>query len=142
MVIFDLDGTLSLVGNRVRHLQKNPKDWDSFFAEAGKDLPNLPIIKIFKILFEAGEYIKIITGRSEEYKKITLVWLYNHKIYLNQKNLHMRKKGDTRDDTIIKQEIIQPFLNKIEIVFEDRTKVVNMWRNLGITCLQVASGDF
>ena len=27
-------------------------------------------------------------------------------------------------------------------IFDDRNKVVNMWRSLGITCLQVANGDF
>ena len=27
-------------------------------------------------------------------------------------------------------------------VFEDRASVVKMWRDLGITCLQVDEGDF
>ena len=27
-------------------------------------------------------------------------------------------------------------------VFEDRDRVVKMWRDLGITCFQVAEGDF
>jgi hypothetical protein len=27
-------------------------------------------------------------------------------------------------------------------VFDDKTKAVKMWRDLGLTCFQVAQGDF
>jgi len=27
-------------------------------------------------------------------------------------------------------------------VFDDRDKVVNMWREIGLTCMQVAPGNF
>ncbi len=30
----------------------------------------------------------------------------------------------------------------IEYVLDDRTQVVDLWRSLGLTCLQVAYGDF
>lgn len=31
---------------------------------------------------------------------------------------------------------------RVEIVFDDRNSVVKMWRLLGLTCFQVAEGDF
>lgn len=31
---------------------------------------------------------------------------------------------------------------RIAMVFDDRDKVVAMWRRQGLTCLQVAPGDF
>ena len=31
---------------------------------------------------------------------------------------------------------------KIDLVFDDRNKVVDMWRNRGTTVVQVAEGDF
>ena len=32
--------------------------------------------------------------------------------------------------------------DRILCVFDDRTKVVNMWRDNGLSCFQVAPGDF
>jgi len=52
---------------------------------------------------------------------------------------------DYRDDRIIKEEIyrekIAPVYNAL-FVLDDRDRVVAMWRDLGLTCLQVANGDF
>ena len=36
----------------------------------------------------------------------------------------------------------EEFGGKIDIVFDDRNKVVDMWRARGTTCVQVAEGDF
>ena len=57
----------------------------------------------------------------------------------------MRKNNDFRGDEIIKKEIyIEKIKDKYNILFvlDDRQKVVNMWRDLNLTCLQVANGDF
>ncbi len=61
---------------------------------------------------------------------------------LDSKDLIMRKSGDFRSDVIIKPELIKPFADKIEILFDDRDGVVDMWRKMGYTCLQVAPGKF
>ena len=31
---------------------------------------------------------------------------------------------------------------QVDYVLDDRNQVVEMWRSLGLTCLQVADGDF
>ena len=64
----------------------------------------------------------------------------------------MRKDGDYRKDTIVKDELLTNVLkilnNEYEgitwnpIIFEDRKQVVDMWRNKGFTCYQVAPGEF
>jgi hypothetical protein len=36
----------------------------------------------------------------------------------------------------------QKHIDDIVCVFDDRQKVVNMWRDMGLTCMQVAPGDF
>jgi len=60
---------------------------------------------------------------------------YNH--------LRMRAAGDFTADEELKRQWIQEYkLEDIICVFDDRTKVVNMWRDLGLTCFQVAPGDF
>jgi hypothetical protein len=74
---------------------------------------------------------------------LTEDWLKFYDIDYNQ--LIMRRTGDTRKDSIIKEEIfweqIEPHYNVIA-VFDDRDQVVKMWRSLGLKCLQVDYGNF
>jgi hypothetical protein len=32
-VVIDIDGTISYVGERLKYLQQEPKDWDSFYKK-------------------------------------------------------------------------------------------------------------
>ena len=57
----------------------------------------------------------------------------------------MRAEGDRRQDDLVKSDL----LDKIRIdgfdpviAFDDRDKVVKMWRERGLRCLQVDRGDF
>ena len=142
MIVFDMDGTLALVGDRIKHIEKTPKDWDSFFSESMSDLPNNPIIDIFIALEEIGKDIIIVTGRDERYRNETLRWLTFQGILIHTRDLYMRPAYDKGKDTEIKKELVADFAHDIEMVFEDRSSVVKMWREMGITCLQVADGDF
>lgn len=57
----------------------------------------------------------------------------------------MRKNNDFRPDEEIKKEIyFDKIINNYNILFilDDRAKVVKMWRELKLTCLQVDDGDF
>ena len=38
-VIIDIDGTISKVGERIKYLQSEPKDWDSFYNDCFEDEP-------------------------------------------------------------------------------------------------------
>jgi len=50
---------------------------------------------------------------------------------------------DFTPDEELKRRWIQEYkLEDIMGVFDDRTKVVNMWRDLGLTCFRAAPGDF
>lgn len=144
-IIFDLDGTLSITDHR-QHFLKGPNpNWDAFFEAAKDDAPNIPIIKTYIALQNSGYDMQIWTGRSSEVKEDTLHWLRNNAIFPNE--IRMRKVNDHRHDTIIKEEWLKDYLktNKIEnilCVFDDRKKVVDFWRSKGITCLQVAEGNF
>lgn len=143
-VIFDLDGTLADIKKRRKHLDKEVPDWKSFNNGMEDDIPNKPIVGLYRTLWESGSYdLIIVSGRSEEYRKFTEQWLsWNHIPY---KKLIMRKKNDFRSDDSIKEDIlknIQSNGHNIVFVVDDRQKVVNMWRRNGITCLQCDVGDF
>lgn len=141
IVIFDIDGTLADCSERVHHLEKSPKDWESFFDGMESDRSNHPVVEICNAMAKTGHYVLLCTGRYERHRKITENWLSDNSISYNE--LRMRPDDDKRPDTEIKREMISDEeLKKLLFVVEDRERVVDMWRNLGITCLQCDSGNF
>lgn len=59
--------------------------------------------------------------------------------------LYMRGLSDARQDAVIKKEICQREIEtrfEVLCVLDDRNQTVRMWRKLGLTCLQVAPGNF
>ncbi len=156
-VIFDLDGTLALIGHRKHFVEcdKKDQDWDAFYEGCDKDDPNPDIFELFRNLTdntrdpenEKDIYkVLIFSGRSEVVREKTIIWLRSHTgfgtDYLNG-ILKMRPAGDfTPDDELKKKWAEELGIHRIAMVFDDRDKVVKMWRSLGLTCLQVAEGNF
>ncbi len=57
--------------------------------------------------------------------------------------LRLRKSGDRRIDVIVKREMLAGIdETKVLFVVEDRNRVVEMWREEGLVCLQCAPGEF
>ncbi len=131
-VICDLDGTLAL-------LNRNPYD----ASNCDKDELNDPVANIVKTFKEAGHQIVLVSGRSDEFKPQTLVFLEKNKIPYDA--LLMRRAADKRKDSEVKLEIYEQQIKDkyyIDFVLDDRNQVVDMWRSLGLVCCQVAPGDF
>lgn len=142
-VIFDIDGTISDSAHRVKYAAE--KDWKTFFKLMPLDNPKLEIVEIL-VMYHASDYdILLVTGRGEEHREATVAWLGKHGILSLVRQIYMRPLKDFRADTEIKKEIyysqIEPHY-KVSSIFEDRSSVVNMWRSLGLTCLQVDEGNF
>tara|TARA_Y100000593_G_scaffold14148_1_gene26704 strand:- start:552 stop:1037 length:486 start_codon:yes stop_codon:yes gene_type:complete len=157
-IIFDLDGTLALIDKR-RAIAgitpgapqaTNPQmDWDAFLDPKNIDLdePNLPVITMAQTLHSQGFKIVIFSGRSASTEDATRIWLDKHNIPFTL--LQMRptdKKSHFMPDNQIKQMWLDDsnIVDKDDIfmTFDDRQQVVDMWRDNGITCFQVAKGDF
>ena len=144
-IIFDLDGTLALIDER-RQLATLPNgklNWDVFFAPENikLDKPNVPVITSFIALRDLGFRMVILSGRDEISEYETVVWLSENNI--NFDDLKMRPKGTfTPDDVLKKQWLDELGAENILCVFDDRDKVVKMWRDNGLTCFQVAPGNF
>lgn len=154
-VICDLDGTLALIHGRSPY---DASDCDI------KDLPNVPVIETIKAHHAAGRNIIFCSGREDKYRPETIRFIEKYCTYEYDKwasnpdvlgaemvtapipfQLFMRKTDDFRKDSIIKEEIYQ---NQIEnkynvlLVLDDRDQVVTYWRSIGLTCFQVAPGNF
>lgn len=150
--IFDLDGTLANHSHRMHYiLDENNKDWDSFFKAVSKDKPIIETIDLFIHLKNGVNKsltptkIVIWTGRNEDAKEATEIWLNKNGIHPDE--LKMRKSGDHRPDYILKKEWLDEFKQeypyaRILGVFEDRDAVVKMWRDNGIICYQCNYGNF
>ena len=144
-IIIDIDGTISDCEHRRHHVTGETKDWKSFFNHdlVMQDRLIEPVAKLINILCE--HYTPVyVTGRSERDREITEKWLAKHD--MPRASLWMRKLEDHRDDFVVKREILNLCIraNGLNPIFaiDDRNSVVAMWREEGITCLQVAEGNF
>lgn len=144
-IIIDVDGTVALMNGR------SPYD----YTKVSTDVRNEPIARILRIIdayrlasFSGSRpiYFLFVSSRDGVCYNETDQWLCREIFGMFRPfELFMRKPGDSRDDAIVKREIyeehIKPNYNVL-FVMDDRDKVVRMWRDQGLTCLQVADGDF
>lgn len=137
-IIFDIDGTVALRGER------DPYDMTS----VGEDLPNEPVMFIARMIGFAAKVsgpppvdVVFVSGRDESARSRTDMWLVHHFVY--DFHLLMRRDGDNRPDDEVKQEILDGARKIWDIVavFDDRNRVVDMWRANDITCFQVCSRE-
>lgn len=129
VVICDLDGTLCNLNGR------NPYD----ASECENDGLNTVVYDL--INKEAN--IIFVSGREDKYREQTISFLKKH--HIQYAELHMRATDDFRKDSIIKREIFDNHIrgkSNVKYVLDDRNQVVEMWRQLGLICLQVAEGNF
>lgn len=129
-IICDLDGTLALINGR------NPYDAE----KCEFDLVNGPIADIIET---TNHTILLVSGRSEAHRPQTERWLQSH--HIRYMTLFMRPESDIRKDALVKRELYEQHIlgrYNIHYILDDREQMVQMWRSLGLTCLQVADGDY
>jgi predicted kinase len=147
-IIVDIDGTVALRNNR------SPFD----YARVSEDSVDHRMAYLLRnLICECEEYdVFFVTGREavDNCREDTIKWI-NDNIYSHtwegimgpeyNWKLFMRDEGDHRSDEIVKKEIyenhIAPYYDVV-CVFEDRNRVVKMWRSLGLLVAQVWDGDF
>lgn len=150
LYIFDLDGTLADINHR-RHILDDKTDshrWDRFEKACVHDEPNPPVVNILYALKSLSPVdVWVFSGRTEGVRRETVQWLWTHTPLAGDRDtLMMRPIGDSRPDDVLKQEFLDRMLivdrERLVAVFDDRDKVVAMWRRNGIACFQVAPGNF
>lgn len=146
LIVFDLDGTLCNIEHRLDYVRSKPKNWKAFDAGIPNDKVNEPVARVFLSMF-ASDYnndIIIASGRNERCRQATENWLELNGLGHYEK-LYMRKADDFRSDDIVKQEILDEIIadygKKPDMVFDDRPKVVRMWRDNGIFVFNVYQGE-
>lgn len=141
VVIFDIDGTLAHMNGRIaRHGKRAAPFIDTDAHDDDVDEEVLEALQLYQTKYK----IIICSGRKDDSRKVAEEWLKDNGI--NYEHFFMRKSGDNRKDSFVKEDIynenIKP-LYDVRVVFDDRNQVVDMWRNvLGLKCFQVAEGNF
>ena len=141
--VFDVDGTLSDPTHRRHHVQNNPRRWDLWNMKMVDDTPHHDILQFVCVAESLGHAVVVCTGREEDYRDVTTDWLAKHDVY--PAKVYMRKTKDYRGDDVVKKELLDQMRNdgfEPLLVFDDRQKVVDMWRANGLRCLQVSEGNF
>ncbi len=127
------------------HTVEDPKlykwepDYKSFYEACDKDKPIEPVIDIFLDLVLDKRNVEIWSGRCESVRIKTLDWMCEHIFNSDQVDcnsmLKMRPIGDNTPDDQLKEKWLDEEIakgNNVEFVFDDRPKVIRMWRRRGI----------
>lgn len=133
-VLVDIDGTVALMGDR--------SPYDETYVD--RDQPNTPVIDVACAMRAAGHRIVFLSGRTTGCREATTAWLSRH-VGGDFDGPFMRTVGDQRKDSIVKAELFDEHVRDtyaVRCVLDDRKQVVDAWRAMGLTVLQVAEGDF
>jgi predicted secreted acid phosphatase len=146
-IIVDLDGTLCNTDHRQHFMQTNPKNWKSFYNALPMDKPHEWCVQLIDAMRMSCVDIIFVSGRPDTYREVTEGWLHDWGLSLAiaPYPLFMRKALDYRKDSVVKEEIYRTHIEpSYDVLFcvDDRQQVVDMWRSIGLTCLQCAKGDF
>jgi acid phosphatase class B len=137
-IIVDIDGTVAR--------NEGARGWYEY-DKVWMDQAHEDICDLVEMLADHEDVSNLVflSGRSEDCRKETAKWLdSNFPMRQGLYELYMRASGDHRDDAIVKYELFDRHLRdrNIWFVLDDRDRVVSMWRELGVRCLQVAPGNF
>lgn len=132
-ILCDIDGTIA------HRVNRDPYEW----YKVSGDTPDKMLHTLLWSLNRDNYSIIYISGRDRECLYLTREWLERYAF--PQGYIYMREMGDGRESIYVKQDLykeyIEPF-HDVQLVFEDSFYCTEMWRELGLTCYQVAKGDF
>lgn len=134
VILCDIDGTVAQCGDRDIY-DGSKVHLDSLILDVAD--------VVWSFADNAGFPVIFMTGRSEEHREATELWLKRH--YLDHTALYMRPAGDKRRDDVVKHELFNMHIRgrfNVAAVFDDRNQVVQMWRAIGLRVFQVADGNF
>lgn len=120
--IVDIDGSIAKTNGR------GPYDFDKVDTDIVHD-------HIARLVLDSQKHKKIIwlSGRDNVYRDKTHLWLNKNGFAVDR--LLMRKNGDKRNDSIIKEEIYREEIEgkyNICLVIDDRGRVLRCWQKLGL----------
>jgi|SRR5688500_3564166 len=134
-IIVDVDGTVADCTS-----VRSPYDETKYHL----DKPKRDVIDMVRYhAYNLDHRVIFVSGRHKDGYKVTEEWLFEH-VKVPIEGLFMRYERGT-EDSVIKANLFNQHIRgkyNIVCVYDDRNRVVDMWRSLGLLCCQVAKGDF
>lgn len=136
-ILLDIDHTIansfwrdSMIGN---------VPWDDYHAASKDDKPFKNVADFINALYAMGYSIVGTTGRTENFRALTLKWFLKHRINIDE--LLMRPEGDFTKNAELKISLVnRRFDGKYkDILFaiDDNEDACIAYMNIGITSLQI-----
>ncbi len=121
-------------------------DWQAFYEGCDQDKPIESVISIWNDQISLGAMGNhmIWSGRCESVREKTEKWLDKHLLCFESDQLIMRPVGNTEPDEVLKERLLDEAIAQgktIDFVFDDRPKVVRMWRRKGIFVFNCCQDD-
>jgi len=141
-VIFDIDGTIANCDHRRHFVTGGNKDWGAFKRETVNDTPIEHVCEMAKMHVSEGDNVMFVSARNNSEREITKKQIKDW-IGISDPVLFMRPDGDFRPDEIFKRDILEFLRQKDvlgknpDVVYDDRNKVVDMWKAEGVNVVQV-----
>lgn len=131
--IVDIDGTVAQKGDR-DIFDDSKLHLDTEIAEVGN---------VIRALWKNHYKIVFVSGRQDSCQETTVQWLKDQNLWMSDSEIYMRKAGDMRNDSIVKEEIVLnelvPRYNVIAVL-DDRIGVTRNFHKLGMFVLNVNQG--
>jgi len=132
--IVDIDGTIANHDGI-----RSPYDTSLYHLDATHE----DVINAVDTIRNGGFDMLLVSGRDEAFRAVTEEWL-TKKALLEWDGFFMRPEGDTRNDAIVKHELYHKHIAgryNVLGVFDDRGRVLRMWRAIGLTTFAVGDTD-
>jgi predicted kinase len=140
-IIVDIDGTVA------HAVSRSPYD----YSRVSEDEPDWVIIQLVRDWKAQNLFgtVLFVSGRDDTCYDDTLKWLNRWQVPVDL--LLMRPAGaldvhgGKKPDFMIKYDLFNDHIRgfyDVQFALDDRDQVVDVWRRLGLTCLQVAPGAF
>ena len=129
-VIVDMDGTLVDVSPVRHYVTGDNRDFRSFHEASRFCPPRDDVMAMLRHPVVASRAVVIVTARDSRFERVTRDWLRNHDVRFDA--LFMRSWGDTRRDTIVKDEIHQRIVDagfRPVFAIDDRQDIADVWRS-------------
>jgi phosphoglycolate phosphatase-like HAD superfamily hydrolase len=153
LVIFDLDGTLADCSHRLHWILPQPpidpiigkkvkRRFDKFEQDIPNDIPIQSVVNIYKrFIADPDVIVVLLSGRNESARDDTTKWLTKWNLD-GYAQLYMKASGgsyvpDTEQKLKLANQIEKDWGQSIDMVFEDRARVVEMWKKRGTFVLNV-----
>lgn len=146
LVIFDLDGTLADVRHRLHYIRpdpafdpvtgkKIPRRFDLFHQACVDDSVIEPVAYFYrKFVADPDVTVVVLSGRDNATLDATVNWFGRHGLQMPDELL--LKSGDQHTPDVEQKRVQAARLERkygrpIDMVFEDRDRVVTMWKDRG-----------